>query len=294
MSVTRQSTRGRRQTPQSAQNYESSRRPGAHTSKDGPKKTVPEKPLEEEDAYMCDKLGINHSCVKNDMIYLEHLNEFATLQELTNKLENSTEIPRTDQIKDVGLCAVLPFANLVSPGFSNHYSTQYEAKPLASKCSNVACGTNYREVPAHSRAELIYVTPRQMYAIITTILGQLLHNDDEIFGDIDWKAVSIESHLPVSICKEFWWGFDITHIKDGYNGCFVRADKRHNFEAGGNYYSDLEVKAAHRANTVTQKRVRVLSVMNARMKANTQSSDINADPRKRPETPKRRNCFGRP
>ncbi|GBE58568.1 PTS cellobiose-specific IIC component, putative [Babesia ovata] len=270
MSGTRHSTRNRRQTTQLAQYDESPRRPvtrsygrgrrgekwkqsdsksgiqGAHADKNGSKKTVPEEPLEEEDAYMCDKLGINHSWIKDDMIYLEHLNEFATLQELTNKLEHSTELPKKEQVKDTGLCAVMPFANLISPGFSNHYSTQYEAKPFVSKCSNVACATNYKEVsrvmgnafgmyvdvclcewtdylpksaltllqvPAHSRAELIYVTPRQMYAIITTILGQVLRNSDEIFGEIDWKAVSIESHLPVSVCKEFWWGFDITHIK---------------------------------------------------------------------------------
>ncbi|GIX61179.1 RNA methyltransferase, putative [Babesia caballi] len=269
MCATRQSTRVRRQTGQNLPYEEGSKRPapkapgrvkrserarhgdprtprsglGAADGREEGRKGDDPPHLDAEEKYMCKKLGVGIDAIENDLAYLGHLNEFATLQELTNQL-NESLTPSTVKppVKADALRYLKPFADLISPGFSNQYCVQYERDPTsAASCDNVACSTNFREVPEVEKSNLIHVSPRQMYAIVTTVLGQVLEKGDELCGYIDWKLVSIESHLPVSVCKEFWWGFDTAHVKDGFNGCFVKADQRHNYETDKNYYRDFEV-----------------------------------------------------
>ncbi|KAK1445157.1 hypothetical protein BgAZ_110630 [Babesia gibsoni] len=202
--------------------------------------------LQPEDEQLLTQLGLKTDMVGNTNIYLQEINEFADIQMYGNLYDKGVLMSDPEyKYKQNVRMYLAPFADQITPGSVMPYSRQYEEPSDKAPCGNPACSYSYDEEAKAKGRKMIYITSFQAYGICTTIMSQLLNSEDEIFTSIDWVPVSKAAQLPVKLCEDFWWSFDIAHMKDGKYGFFVNTDRKHFRETDANYYREFEQRVRH-------------------------------------------------
>ncbi|UKK02996.2 hypothetical protein MACK_003098 [Theileria orientalis] len=138
-----------------------------------------------------------------------------------------------------------PWVDIIMPSRSRPYVGKYSDKSQNKINYEVERSDTTVTKKESSNKRLLYLTESQVFNILDNILEQIINTPKNVSVKIDWIKVSKAANLSQEVCKDFWWSFDKTHIKDKFGGCMFKPDWYHYYKVDEWYFVDLKNRVQH-------------------------------------------------
>ncbi|UKJ90009.2 hypothetical protein MACJ_003267 [Theileria orientalis] len=138
-----------------------------------------------------------------------------------------------------------PWVDMIMPSRSRPYVRKYSDKSQNKINYEVEQSDTTVTKKETGNKRLLYLTESQVFNILDSILEQIINTPKNVSVKIDWIKVSKAANLSQEVCKDFWWSFDKTHIKDKFGGCMFKPDWYHYYKVDEWYFVDLKNRVQH-------------------------------------------------